>query len=177
MDEQFWRDWESGTVSHLMIQGATSAGKTLVSELAILDTCARDLKAVVLVLLKAMVHERREQFRQDMPNQRDWGSSSDHKVESSSGCYDPSRLRCSPSTGTHFLFVQLAMGFEGDVEISSALLLKGALPLLSFPPGGKAACAFLLSLPLPVLKANHGISAAILFVLTDGHLLRRPRPM
>ena len=100
-----------------------------------------------------------------------------YKGEASSGCYDPSRLRCSPSTGTHFLFVQLAMGFEGDVEISSALLLKGALPLLSFPPGGKAACAFLLSLPLPVLKANHGISAAILFVLTDGHLLRRPRPM
>ena len=78
-DEQFWRDWESEDMSHLMIQGATSAGKTLVSELAILDTLANGQKAVVLVPLKAMVHERMVQFkREDMPDQRVFGSSSDH---------------------------------------------------------------------------------------------------
>lgn len=77
-DDQFWRDWESEDVSHLMVQGATSAGKTLVSELAILDTLANGQKAVVLVPLKAMVHERMVQFRQDMPNQNVFGSSSDH---------------------------------------------------------------------------------------------------
>lgn len=77
-DEQFWRDWESEAVSHLMVQGATSAGKTLVSELAILDTLNKGRKAVVLVPLKAMVHERMVQFKQDMPDQRICGSSSDH---------------------------------------------------------------------------------------------------
>lgn len=77
-DEQFWRDWQSEEISHLMIQGATSAGKTLVSELAILDTLANGRKAVVLVPLKAMVHERKNQFKLDMPDQRVFGSSSDH---------------------------------------------------------------------------------------------------
>lgn len=77
-DSQFWRDWESEAVSHMMVQGATSAGKTLVSELAILDTLAHGQRAVVLVPLKAMVHERMVQFRQDMPNQQVYGSSSDH---------------------------------------------------------------------------------------------------
>lgn len=77
-DEQFWRNWESEDISHLMIQGATSAGKTLVSELAILDTLANGQQAVVLVPLKAMVHERKTQFTLDMPNQQVFGSSSDH---------------------------------------------------------------------------------------------------
>lgn len=77
-DEQFWRDWESEDVSHLMVQGATSAGKTLVSELAILDTLANGQKAVVLVPLKAMVHERMVQFEKDMLNLRVFESSSDH---------------------------------------------------------------------------------------------------
>lgn len=77
-DKQFWRDWDSEEVSHLMVQGATSAGKTLVSELAILDTLNHGQKAVVLVPLKAMVHERMEQFREDMPGRKVFGSSSDH---------------------------------------------------------------------------------------------------
>lgn len=77
-DKQFWRDWESEDISHLVVQGATSAGKTLVSELAILDTLAHAQKAVVLVPLKAMVHERRAQFERDMPDQQVFGSSSDH---------------------------------------------------------------------------------------------------
>lgn len=77
-NEQFWRDWESENVPHLMVQGATSSGKTLVSEIAILDTLANGQKAVVLVPLKAMVHERKVQFEQDMPNQQVFGSSSDH---------------------------------------------------------------------------------------------------
>lgn len=77
-DERFWRNWKSEDVSHLVVQGATSAGKTLVSELAILDTLNHGQKAVVLVPLKAMVHERMVQFRKDMPNQDIFGSSSDH---------------------------------------------------------------------------------------------------
>lgn len=77
-DPQFWRDWDAEDVSHLMVQGATSAGKTLVSELAILDTLFQDKRAVVLVPLKAMVHERWTQFHKDMPNLNVFCSSSDH---------------------------------------------------------------------------------------------------
>ncbi|MBE6778678.1 MAG: DEAD/DEAH box helicase [Ruminococcaceae bacterium] len=64
---RFWRDWsEDAPVENLMVQGATSAGKTLVSELATLDTAYHNKKTVVLVPLKAMVHERTRQFREDM---------------------------------------------------------------------------------------------------------------
>lgn len=79
---QFWRDWsEDDVCRHLVIQGATSAGKTLLSELNILDTLQHDKQAVVLVPLKAMVHERAEHFEQDMligDKYRVYGASSDH---------------------------------------------------------------------------------------------------
>ncbi len=64
--KDFWRDWDDNNTRHLMIQGATSAGKTLVSELAIIDTLSHGQKAIVLVPLKAMVRERTAQFREDM---------------------------------------------------------------------------------------------------------------
>lgn len=87
-------------------------------------------------------------------------------------------ILCSPSallqTRTHVLLVQLAEGFEGHVEVSGILLLKGALPFQRFAFGGEAALAFLLPLTLPVLIANHGILAAILFVLIDGHRVAPP---
>lgn len=64
---EFWRDWNNtAEPNHLMVQGATSAGKTLLTELNILDTLRHDQKAIVLVPLKAMVHERTAQFREDM---------------------------------------------------------------------------------------------------------------
>lgn len=76
--------------------------------------------------------------------------------------------------GTHVLLIQLAEGFKGHVEISGVLLLKGALPFQRFAFGGEAALAFLLALPLPVLVANHGIPAAVLFILIDGHRVAPP---
>ena len=66
----FWKDWESEAPQNLMIQGATSAGKTLLAELNILDTLAHDRKAIFLVPLKSMVNEKRRQFKEDMPS--DW---------------------------------------------------------------------------------------------------------
>lgn len=65
---------------HLIVQGATSSGKTLLSELNILDVVSRRLKAIVLVPLKAMVHERTRQFIDDLEGQglRVYGSSSDY---------------------------------------------------------------------------------------------------
>lgn len=84
-DEQFWRDWSADApVRNLMVQGATSAGKTLLSELNILDTIQNGKTAIVLVPLKAMVHERTKQFRHDMGGETSggeinvFGSSSDY---------------------------------------------------------------------------------------------------
>lgn len=82
---KFWRNWnEDAETEHLMIQGATSAGKTLLSELNILDALHHDQKAIVLVPLKAMVRERTMQFREDMTSGMEeyeikvYGSSSDY---------------------------------------------------------------------------------------------------
>lgn len=62
----FWRDWTNESSQNLMIQGATSAGKTLLAELAILDTLANSKSAIILVPLKSMVHERWKQFKDDI---------------------------------------------------------------------------------------------------------------
>ena len=79
---EFCDDWsDSASVSkHLIVQGATSSGKTLLSELNILDVVSRGLQAIVLVPLKAMVHERTRQFIDDLEGQglRVYGSSSDY---------------------------------------------------------------------------------------------------
>lgn len=66
---------------NLIIQGATSAGKTLVSEISIIDALEHDGKVIVLVPLKAMVRERAEQLTEDLNvgnENRVYGSSSDY---------------------------------------------------------------------------------------------------
>lgn len=67
---------------NLIIQGATSSGKTLLAELLILDILQREQKAIVLVPLKAMVHERTQQFKKDIEHSNNiyqvFGSSSDY---------------------------------------------------------------------------------------------------
>ena len=76
----FWRDWNSDEPQNLMVQGATSAGKTLLAELAVIDTLAHDRRqAIILVPLKSMVHERKKQFSDDMPHPfRVYAASSDY---------------------------------------------------------------------------------------------------
>ncbi len=85
-DSRFWlpdnADDPEALPENLIVQGATSAGKTLISELAILDTLSRQGKALVLVPLKAMVHERAEQFRADIEH-----CPHDYRVFGSSGDY------------------------------------------------------------------------------------------
>lgn len=80
--EGFQDDWsdDDRIPRHLIVQGATSSGKTLLSELNILDVVFRRLQAIVLVPLKAMVHERTRQFIDDLEGQglRIYGSSSDY---------------------------------------------------------------------------------------------------
>lgn len=79
---EFCDDWSDldRIPKHLIVQGATSSGKTLLSELNILDVVSRRLQAIILVPLKAMVHERTRQFIDDLEGQglRVYGSSSDY---------------------------------------------------------------------------------------------------
>ena len=67
---------------HIIVQGSTSAGKTLISEMAILDTLKNQNKCIVLVPLRAMVRERWQHFREDLALQgteRVYASSSDYQ--------------------------------------------------------------------------------------------------
>lgn len=79
----FEKRYNSDLLPHnLIIQGATSAGKTLVSEISIIDELENHgRKAIVLVPLKAMVRERAEQLAMDLNignEHRVYGSSSDY---------------------------------------------------------------------------------------------------
>lgn len=78
-DDRFWGDWEDEKFKgkNLIIQAATSAGKTPVSEIATLDMRDHGRKVIVLVPLKTMVRERYRQFRDDIGG-RVYASSSDY---------------------------------------------------------------------------------------------------
>ena len=78
----FWLS-DRADAQHIIVQGATSAGKTLISEMAILDTLRRDNKfdnkCIVLVPLRAMVRERWRQLRRDLGTEGIYASSSDYQ--------------------------------------------------------------------------------------------------
>lgn len=90
----FWREDGDEAARHIIIQGATSSGKTLVSEIAIMDCLKSRKKAIVLVPLKAMVRERWEHFRDDLAPQgtkQVYASSSDfqdHDGDIINGSYE-----------------------------------------------------------------------------------------
>ena len=78
---------------HILVQGATSSGKTLVSEMSVIEClCEKPKKRVIiLVPLKAMVRERRDHFANDLPDERVYASSSDfqdHDADIINGNYD-----------------------------------------------------------------------------------------
>ncbi|MBQ8610591.1 MAG: DEAD/DEAH box helicase [Oscillospiraceae bacterium] len=79
----FFRSEESGRFlgKNLIVQGATSAGKTLVSEIAVLDALWHKKKVLILVPLKSMVRERFTRFRDD------FSAVSDFRVYASSSDY------------------------------------------------------------------------------------------
>lgn len=79
----FWGAWDDQEFvgKDLIIQGETSAGKTLLSEIAILDCLSKNKKALVLVPLKALVHERYKQFK------RDFAPDGEYNVYASSSDY------------------------------------------------------------------------------------------
>lgn len=78
----FWlRDTREVVQPHLIIQGATGSGKTLVSEMAIIECLNAQRSAIVLVPLKAMVRERREYLRKDLPEMKIYASSGDFQED------------------------------------------------------------------------------------------------
>lgn len=80
----FWGSWENAdefSGQNLIIQGATSAGKTLISELLTVDMLAHGKTVLVLVPLKSMVRERHNRFSRDFlagKISRVYASSSDY---------------------------------------------------------------------------------------------------
>lgn len=93
--EGFWlSDFDTAShPQHIIIQGATSSGKTLVSEMALLDTLKEHNKVIVIVPLRAMVRERWEHLKKDLEpqgNESIYASSSDfmdHDSEIINGDY------------------------------------------------------------------------------------------
>lgn len=76
----FWGEWSDSKTfvgKNIIIQAATTAGKTPVSEGAALDMREHGKKVIVLVPLKTMVKERYRQFKADIGG-RVYASSSDY---------------------------------------------------------------------------------------------------
>lgn len=76
----FWGEWTDSKTfvgKNIIIQAATTAGKTPVSEVAALDMREHGKKVIVLVPLKTMVKERYRQFKADIGG-RVYASSSDY---------------------------------------------------------------------------------------------------
>ncbi len=144
----FWRDWQSGESQNLMIQGATSAGKTLLAELAIMDTLAHDRRsAIILVPLKSMVNERKKQFSDDMnPYFRVYAASSDYME------YDERLIKGDYDVAVIVYEKFFAMLSQGNRQImkNCGLLVVDEMAMLSKEQRGPK-----LELALEIVRRNH----------------------
>lgn len=145
---EFWRDWKSEEPQNLMIQGATSAGKTLLAELATIDTLAHDRRrAIILVPLKSMVNERRKQFSNDMdPYFRVYAASSDYME------YDERLIKGDYDVAVIVYEKFFAMLSQGNRQImkNCGLLVVDELAMLSKEQRGPK-----LELALEIVRKNH----------------------
>lgn len=144
----FWRDWKNDEPQNLMIQGATSAGKTLLAELAIIDTLAHDRRsAIILVPLKSMVNERRKQFSHDMnPYFRVYAASSDYME------YDERLIKGDYDVAVIVYEKFFAMLSQGNRQImkNCGLLVVDEMAMLSKEQRGPK-----LELALEIVRRNH----------------------
>ena len=144
----FWRDWQNGEdPQNLMIQGATSAGKTLLAELAALDTLANSRQVVFLVPLKSMVNERRRQLSEDL--------SPDHRVYAASGDYmeyDERLIRGDYDVAVIVYEKFFAMLSQGGQRImdNCGLLVVDELAMLSKEQRGPK-----LEMALEIVRGSH----------------------
>lgn len=144
---EFWRDWKNEAPQNLMIQGATSAGKTLLAELAIMDTLAHHRRAIILVPLKSMVNERRKQFSNDMdPYFRVYAASSDYME------YDERLIKGDYDIAVIVYEKFFAMLSQGNRQImkNCGLLVVDELAMLSKEQRGPK-----LELALEIVRRNH----------------------
>lgn len=145
---EFWRDWKSEVPQNLMIQGATSAGKTLLAELAVIDTLAHEhRRAIILVPLKSMVNERRKQFSSDMnPFFRVYAASSDYME------YDERLIKGDYDVAVIVYEKFFAMLSQGNRQImkNCGLLVVDELAMLSKEQRGPK-----LELALEIVRRNH----------------------
>lgn len=93
-EDDFW--WKEQKGKNLIIQGATSSGKTMVAEFLALQTlCQMDKKVVYLVPLRALVRQKTKDFRDEINGGKHkykiYASSADyqdHDMELSEGDYN-----------------------------------------------------------------------------------------
>ena len=156
----FWRDWKNEESQNLMIQGATSAGKTLLAELAIIDTLAHDRRrAIVLVPLKSMVNERRKQFSHDMnPYFRVYAASSDYME------YDERLIKGDYDVAIIVYEKFFAMLSQGNRQImkNCSLLVVDELAMLSKEQRGPK-----LELALEIVRRNHADTRIMCLATND----------
>lgn len=145
--DDFWRNWADSKVKHLIVQGATSAGKTLLSELNILDTLQHGKKAIIIVPLKAMVHEHKRKFEEDITsNYTVYGASSDYME------YDERLIRGEYNVAVIVYEKFFAMLSQGDARIMKdcGLLVVDELSMLTQEQRGAK-----LEMALEIVRNNH----------------------
>ncbi len=160
----FWHDdWHYiNEPQHLMVQGATSAGKTLLSELNVIDVLKHGQKAIVLVPLKAMVHERSSQFREDISGQtgeyKIFASSADHLEHDEqiiAGNYDVAVIVYEK------FFAMLSQGARGLME-NCGLLVVDELSMLSKEQRGPK-----LEMALEIVRFNYPMTRIMCIATCD----------
>lgn len=147
-DKNFWRNWDDSDVRHLIVQGATSAGKTLLSELNILDTLQHGKKAIVIVPLKAMVHEHKRKLEEDIASDlyKVYGASSDYME------YDEWLIRGEYNVAVivyEKFFAMLSLG-NSRIMDDCGLLVVDELSMLKQEQRGAK-----LEIALEIVRNNH----------------------
>ncbi len=147
-DPKYWRNWNEPNVCHLIVQGATSAGKTLLSEFNILDTLQHGKKAIVIVPLKAMVHEHKRKFEEDIAADlyKVYAASSDYME------YDEWLIRGEYNVAVIVYEKFFAMISQGDSKIMDecGLLVVDELSMLTQEQRGAK-----LEMALEIVRNNH----------------------
>lgn len=144
----FWRDWDSDDPQNTMIQGSTSAGKTLLAELAILDTLAHEQRTIFLVPLKSMVNERKKQFSHDMNSYFEVCAASSDYME-----YDERLIRGEDYDIAVIVYEKFfAMLSQGNQQImkNCGLLVVDEMAMLAKEQRGPK-----LELAVEIVRRNH----------------------
>lgn len=164
----FWGKWENQEFigKDLIIQGATSAGKTLLSQISILDCLNQNKRALVLVPLKALVHERYKQFV------RDFAPNGEYNVYASSSDYlemDQQLINGEYGIGILVYEKLFSMLCQQDCRIlqDCGLIVVDELSMLSKDERGPK-----LEIALEKAKTSHSAPRILCLTTTDNKVDR-----